>query len=87
MKSTSIDIWKKIFSLATKVDKKKPLTAKILSNPNNEAVQTLIYIYSMQSFLFADMNKVSRDKDESKIEFYAPLASAVGYIVHSGNIK
>ena len=87
MKNTSVVIWMKIFSLVKSVDSKKPLTAKILSDPNHEAVKTLVYIYSLETFIFSEMNKASRDKDESKIEFYAPLASAMGFIVHSGNIK
>ena len=31
------------------------------------------------------MNKASRDKDISSLEFYGPLASALSFIVHSGN--
>jgi len=31
------------------------------------------------------MNKASRDKDSSKIEYYGPLASVLGYIVHAAN--
>ena len=63
----------------------KPLTEKILSDPNHEFVKKLIYIYSMQSFIFSEMNKASRNKDKTKIEFYGPLASAIGYIIHKGN--
>ena len=40
-------IWKKIFSLAKSVDMKKPLTIKILSDPNHDFVKTILYIYSM----------------------------------------
>ena len=36
------------------IDMKKPLTPKILSDPNNEFVKTLIYIYSMQSFIYSE---------------------------------
>ena len=38
-------------------------------------------------YTFTEMNKASRDKDVSKIEFYGPLASALGMIVHGGNHK
>ena len=37
----------------------------------------------MESFVFGEMNKASRLKDESKIEFYDPLASALGLITSS----
>ena len=66
---------------------KKPLTTKILSNPNHEFVQLMLYIYSMQTFIFGDMNRASRDKDLDKIEFYGPLASALGYILHAASSK
>ena len=82
-------MWKTIFSLAQMddVEFSKPLTPKILSDPNHPFVKTLIYIYSMQSFVFSELNKASRMKDESKIKFYGAFASALGFIVHSGNLK
>ena len=44
-----------------------------------------MYIYSMQSFIFSEMNKASRTKDEYKIKFYGAFASALGFIIHFGN--
>ena len=67
------------------VDMKKPLDMKILSDPNNKFVKTLIYIYSMETFLFMEMNKATREKDIDKIKFYGPLASALSFIIHCGN--
>lgn len=64
---------------------KQALTPKILSDSSHLFVQTLLYIYSMQSFIFSGMNKASREKDVSKIEEYGPLASALGFIIHCGN--
>ena len=79
-------IWKRIFSLADKdIDFDKPLSPKILSDTSNSFVKTLIYIYSMQSFVFSEMNLASRMKDQSKIKFYGAFASALGFVVHCGN--
>ena len=79
-------MWKTIFSLTKYVkDFKKPLTPKALSNPNNDFVKRLVYIYSMESFVFSEMNRTSRMKDTSKIKFYGAFASALGFIIHSGN--
>ena len=64
-----------------------PLTPKILSNPKHKFVKTLIYIYSMQTFIFTEMNKASRDKDFAKIEIYGPFASALGYIIQVASLK
>ena len=69
------------------VDFEKPLTPKILSDANHDFVKTLMYIYSMQSFVFSEMNKASREKDWSKIKYYGAFASALGFIVHCGNKK
>ena len=82
------NMWHVIFSLTEKeVDFKKPLTHKILSNPNNNFVKTLVYIYSMETFVFSEMNRASRTKDTSKIKYYGAFASALGYIIHCGNSK
>ena len=81
-------MWKTIFSLADKgADFEKPLSPGILADASNPFVKTMIYIYSMQTFLFSEINKASRMKDESKIKFYGPFASALGFIVHCGNKK
>ena len=46
--------------MVKEVDFHKPLTPKILSDPNNKLVKTLVYIYSMQSFVFKELNWASR---------------------------
>lgn len=63
----------------------KPLRPSILSDPNHEFVKTIIYIYSMESFVFKEMNRACREKDISKIEYYGPLASALSFIIYCGN--
>jgi len=73
--------------MAKSVDMKKPLTPKILSNPDHPLVKILLYIYSMETFIFSAMNRTSREKDFSKITFYGPLASALGFIIHAANSK
>jgi len=83
----SVQTWKTIFSISNSIDIKKPLTTKILSNPNHEFVKTLLYIYSMEAFVFKEINKASRHKDKSKIHFYGPYASALGFIIHAANAK
>ena len=39
----------------------------------------------MESFIYGDLNKASRDKDESKIEYYGAYAAALSFIIHSAN--
>ena len=60
--------WKMLFKLADLDEEMdKPLTPKVLSNPNHKIVKHLMYIYSMESFIYADLNKACREKDKSKI--------------------
>ena len=66
---------------------KKPLTIEVLSDPENKLVKTIMYIYSMQSFVFTEVNKASRNKDVTKIKFYGPFAVALSCIIHAANIK
>ena len=81
-------MWTKIFSLATHVTNfHKPLTPAVLSDANHDFVNTLLYIYSMESFIFSDMNLASRSKDTSKIKYFGAFASALGFIIHCGNSR
>ena len=65
----------------------KPLTPKVLSNPEHKAVIHIMYIYSMESFIYAELNRVCREKDTSKIKFYGAFAAALSYIIYSANNK
>jgi len=81
------EVWIKIFLLGKSENMKKPLTTKILSDPQNEFVKLMLYIYSMDSFIFKEMNKASRDKDDTKIKYYGAFASALGYIIHTAGSR
>ena len=80
-------MWRGVFDMVKDVEMNKPLSPKILSKSNQPFVQRLIYIYSMQTFLFKELNKASRNKDVTKIKFYGAFASALSFIVHYGNHK
>lgn len=80
-----VSIWKNIFEMMKGVDMNKPITPELLADPSNGFVKMIVYIYSMESFIFKELNAASRNKDESKLKFYGPLASALSFIVHCGN--
>lgn len=80
-----IGVWKAIFEMIKNVNLKKPLTPSVLKDPDHKFVKMLIYIYSMQTFIFKEMNSASRSKDTDKIKYYGPLASALSFIIHYGN--
>lgn len=80
------NMWNKIFQLGlADIDIKKPLTTKILSDSENKFVKTLIFVYSMESFIYKEINKASRSKDSSKLMYYGAYASALGFVIHFGN--
>ena len=66
-------------------DLDKPLTPKILNNPEDKTVVHILYIYSMESFIYTELNRVCREKDKSKIKFYGAYAAALSFIIHSAN--
>ena len=64
MKDSYIYNWQKLFSLSElKQDLDKPLTAKILSNANHKITKHLLYIYSMECFIYTHLNRACRDKN------------------------
>ena len=52
-----------LFDIANLGDLDKPLTAKVLSDPTNKVTKHILYLYSMETFIYADLNLASRDKD------------------------
>ena len=55
-------IWNKIFGISIhKKDKNKILTGEELNNPDDPIVWGLLYIYSMDTFIYKTLNSASRD--------------------------
>ena len=63
----------------------KPLKPKVLSNPNHKVTKLLLYIYSMESFIYPDLNKASREKNYDQIKFYGAFAASLSYIIYYAN--
>ena len=76
-----------LFDLANLGDLDKPLTAKILSDPYNKITRHILNLYSMESFIYADLNRASRAKDKTKLKFYGAYAAALSYIIYFANSK
>ena len=74
-----------LFDLAKLGELDKPLTPKILSVPTSNIARHILYLYSMESFIYPELNKASREKDQSKIQFYGAFAAALSYIIYSAN--
>ena len=59
--------WSLLFELANLGDLDQPLSKKILSDPTHNITKLLLYIYSMECFVYTDLNRACRDQDQSKI--------------------
>lgn len=85
IKSNYQEKWDLIFEFSNFDELDKPLTSNILSNSNHDITKLLLFLYSMESFIYADMNKASREKDRSKIKYYGAFAAALSYIIYYAN--
>lgn len=75
-----------LFNLANLgTDFDKPLTQKILSNPQHPVTKHILYLYSMECFIYEELNRASRTKDTSKIRFYGAYAAALSYVIYYAN--
>ena len=63
----------------------KPLTPSILANPYHKITKHLVYIYSMESFIYQDLNRACREKDTSQIQYFGAYAAALSYIIFGAN--
>ena len=76
-----------LFNMASLGDLDLPLKPEILSDPNNKITRHILYLYTMESFIYADMNQASRSKDKTKIKFYGAFAAALSFIIYYANIN
>ena len=76
-----------LFDLAKLGSLDKPLTPTILSNPNHVITKHILYLYSMETFIYSEMNRASRMKDQSKIKYYGAFAASLSYIIYFANYK
>ena len=63
----------------------KPLNKKILSDSTNSITRLILYLYSMESFIYTDLNKACRIKDHKAIKFYGAFSAALSFIIDNAN--
>jgi hypothetical protein len=59
----------------------KPLTEKILKNYKHPVTKKLLYIHTMETFIYSELKQASLSKDDSRIPTLGPYAAALSYIV------
>ena len=68
-------------------DKKdQPLTQKILSDPTNDVTKLILFLYSMESFIYTDLNKSNCDKGHRQIKFLGVPRSSLDNETHLQNV-
>ena len=79
--------WKLLFDMANLGTLTEPLSPRILSDPTHKIVRHLLYLYTMESFIYPEMNRACRKKDRTKIKYYGAYAAALSYIIYYANTK
>ena len=74
-----------LFKMKNLGDLDKPLTAKILKNPNHPITKHILYLYSMESFIYVGLNIACRKKCVHEIKFYGAFAAALSQIIYYAN--
>jgi hypothetical protein len=70
-----------LFGLARIVNKDEPINQYHLANPLYPVTNLILYIYTMESFIFRVLNESTRNADESKITTMGPYARVLGYVI------
>ena len=71
-------VWLTYFKVAKIVDLKE---VPVTSDPNHPHVRAAMYLYSIESFIYKRINKISRDKDTSSIMTLGPFAVVLTRII------
>ena len=68
-------------------NKHLPLNPTIISNPCHPITKHILYLYSMESFIYPDLNKACREKDDGQIKYLGVPRSLSGKITRPFNIN
>ena len=64
-----------IFKIGTQnFDLNQELNLRILFNSDHSVTKTLIYIYTMETFIYGDLKKASLERDYTKVKTLGPYA-------------
>ena len=58
---------------------------RLIRNKNKRIVELMLNIYSMDSFVYQDLNKACRLKDHNYIPYFGPFAAALSLILYFSN--
>jgi hypothetical protein len=61
------------------------LTWKILEDKSHKITKFILYLHTLESFLYKELKHASRNKDEDKIMSLGPYALVLTYILNKSN--
>ena len=57
------------------------------ADPENFYVKTILWLYTIEPPIYADLNRACRERDESKIDSLGPFARALYFILNSAEMR
>ena len=83
-----IEVWHKyLFDHIPDKDRDIPLTEEILKDPTHPVPSLLTYLYTLDLFLFQELNKGSKEGDMAKVDTLGPYAAAFGEVITYAAMK
>ena len=59
----------------------------MLNDANNQVTKAIMYLYSMETFIYTAINRASRNQDETKVRTLGPYAVLLAQIVYGAEEK
>lgn len=59
----------------------------MLNDANCQVTKAIMYLYSMETFIYTAINRASRTQDESKVRTLGPYAVLLAHIVYGAEEK
>ena len=54
----------------------------MLSDANNDITKAIMYLYSMETFIYTAINRATREQDESKVRTLGPYAVLLAQVLY-----
>lgn len=80
---SAMDLMWKLLNLTNDVE----IDEYMLNDANNEVTTSIMYLYSMETFIYTAINRASRTQDESKVRTLGPYAVLLAHIVYGAEEK
>jgi hypothetical protein len=73
--------WEHMLNTADVPDRDQPLTKEILVDPKHPVTKLLLYVYTIECYVYRTLNQASREADKTKVHTLGPYAQALYVIV------